>query len=318
MKGEGARMKFLFLFLDGVGLGADDVETNPFASAQMPNLENLLGGQRLIQNHRGFPIHTPRATLLALDACLGIEGRPQSASGQATLLTGKNVPALIGEHYGPKPNPKIRAIVENSNIFSTLQQAGYRTSFLNAFPAGYFQGLDSGRRIPGAVAMAARAAGVPIKTQDDLFNGQALSADFTAQGWWDHLKSPDTPILTPEQAGIRLKDLTFQQDFAFFEYWLSDYAGHKGDMANAQSLLSAFDQVLGGLLSAWEDEEGLILLTSDHGNLEDLSVRKHTRNPVPALVIGSAGLREAFTQNSSDLTDVYPGIMHFFQIPNSS
>ena len=102
-------MKFLFLFLDGVGLGADNAETNPFASLEMPNLQSLLGGQHLVQNHRES-ISTPRSTFLSLDACLGIEGRPQSASGQATLLTGKNIPQIIGQHYGPKPNPEIRAI----------------------------------------------------------------------------------------------------------------------------------------------------------------------------------------------------------------
>lgn len=309
-------MKFLFLFLDGVGLGADDVEINPFACTPMPNLEALLDGQRLIQDHQRLPVQTERATLLPLDACLGVEGRPQSASGQATLLTGKNVPVIIGEHYGPKPNPEIQAIVENGNLFNKLKQAGYQASFLNAFPQGYFNALDSGRRLPGAVAMAARSAQIPLKTQDDLFNGEALSADFTAQGWWDHLKLPGTPILTPEQAGIRLKELTFQHDFAFFEYWLSDYAGHKRDMANAQALLTTFDQVLGGLLSVWEDEKGLILLTSDHGNLEDLTVRSHTLNPVPALVIGAADLRQAFTQNLRNLADLFPAILRFFKIPN--
>ena len=309
-------MKFLFLFLDGVGLGADDVEINPFACTPMPNLEALLDDQRLIQDHQRLPVQTERATLLPLDACLGVEGRPQSASGQATLLTGKNVPVIIGEHYGPKPNPEIQAIVENGNLFNKLKQAGYQASFLNAFPEGYFQALDSGRRLPGAVAMAARSACISLKTQDDLFNGEALSADFTAQGWWDHLKLPGTPILTPEQAGIRLKELTFQHDFAFFEYWLSDYAGHKRDMANAQALLTTFDQVLGGLLSVWEDEKGLILLTSDHGNLEDLTVRSHTLNPVPALVIGAADLRQAFTQNLRNLADLFPAILRFFKIPN--
>lgn len=84
----------------------------------------------------------------------------------------------------------------------------------------------------------------------------------------------------------------------------------------AGNLLRTFDQVLGGLLSAWDDEKGLILITSDHGNLEDLSVRNHTRNPVPAIVVGSPKLRETFIQHLSDLTDVYPAILKFFQIAN--
>jgi len=48
------------------------------------------------------------------------------------------------------------------------------------------------------------------------------------------------------------------------------------------------------LLDAWDDRQGLILLTSDHGNLEDLSTRRHTSNPVPALLIGNEELRGQF------------------------
>ena len=80
-------------------------------------------------------------------------------------------------------------------------------------------------------------------------------------------------------------------------------------MAAALSLLAAFDAVLGGLLAAWDDEAGIILITSDHGNLEDLSVRGHTTNPVPALVIGAPALRRRFTAGLRDLTDVTPSIL---------
>jgi bisphosphoglycerate-independent phosphoglycerate mutase (AlkP superfamily) len=50
------------------------------------------------------------------------------------------------------------------------------------------------------------------------------------------------------------------------------------------------------------------MITSDHGNLEDLSTRRHTKNPVPALLIGSTYLREQFTKNLKTLTDVAPAI----------
>jgi hypothetical protein len=304
-------MKFLFLFLDGVGLGTDDAAINPFASEALPNLQSLLGEHRLLQ-HDQKTITTSRATFLQLDACLGVEGRPQSASGQATLLTGKNIPKLIGQHYGPKPNLKIRTALENGNLFSKLKKNGYEAGLINAFPKEYFDAIDSGKRIPGAIAMAARAAGIPLKTTADLFNGEALSADFTAQGWRNHLKYKDTPILAPKEAGARLNQLTDKYDFTFFEYWLSDYAGHKRNMDAAQELLSTFDRVLGGLLSTWDDEQGIILITSDHGNLEDLTVRNHTRNPVPAIVVGTPKLRENFVRNLKDLTDISPAILRFF------
>jgi hypothetical protein len=103
MSGKGTGPRLLFLFLDGVGLGTDNPMINPFAGAAMPNLRSLLGGQPLVAS--AAPIESPRATLLPLDACLGVPGAPQSATGQATLLTGRNVPAELGYHYGPKPNP---------------------------------------------------------------------------------------------------------------------------------------------------------------------------------------------------------------------
>ena len=307
-------MQFLFFFLDGVGLGANDPTKNPFAAVELPNLEELLGGQRLLLETTVDSVTNNRATFLSLDACLGVEGRPQSATGQATLLTGKNVPAMIGQHYGPKPNKEIRTIVSNGNIFSKLKNHGLSTSFLNAFPKGYFDAIDSGRRLPGAVAMAARSAGIPLKSQKDLWDGNALSADFTAQGWQDHLKLPDTPVISAEEAGERLNRLTNQNDFCFFEYWLSDYTGHKRDMQTAATILKTFDQVLGGLLASWDDDQGLILITSDHGNLEDLSVRNHTRNPVPAILIGSQKMRDRFTQDLKDLSDIFPAILSLFDI----
>jgi 2,3-bisphosphoglycerate-independent phosphoglycerate mutase len=80
-------------------------------------------------------------------------------------------------------------------------------------------------------------------------------------------------------------------------------------MAAARTLLATFDEVLGGLASAWDDEAGLILITSDHGNLEDLSTRGHTANPVPGLVIGAPGLRRRFMSEWRDLTHIAPSIV---------
>jgi hypothetical protein len=309
-------MSFLFLFLDGVGIGSNNEKSNPFADVHMPNLEFILGGRLLTDILQPTPITTKRATFLAIDACLGVSGRPQSASGQATILTGKNIPLMIGQHYGPKPSADIKVILEENNLFSDLYRSGKRVSFLNAFPDEYFIAINSGRRIPGAIAMAAIAAGIPLNTVQDLHEGKAISADFTAQGWRQHLNYKNTPILTPIQAGYRLSELSKNYDFTFFEYWLSDYAGHKRDMISARDLLITFDQVLSGLLSTWDDDQGLILITSDHGNMEDLSIRNHTRNPVPAILIGSGKFREKFSRNLGKLTDIYPAIIDFFKSGN--
>jgi 2,3-bisphosphoglycerate-independent phosphoglycerate mutase len=136
-------MKILFLFLDGVGLGPNDPDTNPLARAEMPNLESdLLGGRRLVAG--SLPIATQQATLLALDACLGVQGLPQSATGQASLLTGLNVPAGTGYHYGPKPNQEVARYLAQSTLFSSLLEQDLRVDFLNAYPPSYFEAIQSG------------------------------------------------------------------------------------------------------------------------------------------------------------------------------
>ena len=313
MNSNGTRPHVLFLFLDGVGLGANDPTVNPLARAVMPNLRALLGGQPLAAS--AAPFESQRATLRALDACLGVAGTPQSATGQAVLLTGRNVPAEIGYHYGPKPDPAVAAYLRDhqgsrdSNLFRRLREAGKRSALLNAYPETYFAAIESGRRLYSAIPLAVVSAGIALKTADDLRAGRALSADFTGQGWRERLNLTDTPVLTPAEAGARLAELAAGYDLAFFEYWLSDYAGHGQDMAAAVALLAALDEVLGGLLAAWDSSAGLILITSDHGNLEDLSVRGHTTNPVPALIIGAPALRCRFTEGLRDLTEIAPGIL---------
>jgi len=302
-------MKLLFIFLDGVGLGIDDARINPFARADMPYLQRLLGGKRLLVS--SAPYHGERASLVSLDAGLGIEGLPQSATGQAVLLTGKNVAELIGYHYGPKPNLAVAEFVRDGNVFSLLNQKDYRAALLNAYPPRYFESIGSGRRLYSAIPMAVTSAGIPLKTEKDLYEGKALSADFTGQGWRDHLGYSDTPVMDHLQAGERLAALAQDYELAFFEFWLSDYAGHKQNMEAACTLLEGFDRVLGGLSKTWKDEDGLVLITSDHGNLEDLSTRRHTNNPVPALLLGAEHRRQEFTAQLSSILDIAPTIMEF-------
>ena len=299
--------KILVLFLDGVGLGRPDPQRNPFVLAKMPTLQRLLEGHQLVAGVA--PIHGSEATLIALDATLGVEGSPQSASGQATLLTGLNVPAQIGEHYGPKPNPPIQNILERDNLFKEVQHQGRTAALLNAYPPGYFASIDSGRRLYSAIPFAANAAGLPLMTAEDLQSGRALSVDFTGEGWAAQPGFPPAPVYSADRAGRLLAELASGFDLTWFDFWPSDYAGHKQDMPQSVSLLERFDAVLAGLVEAWRGVEGLIAITSDHGNLEDLGQRNHTRNPVPGLFIGQAELRRRFAKGMQDLSDFAPAVM---------
>ncbi len=300
-------MRVLFIFLDGIGLGERNPENNPFARVELPTLEGMLGGRKLLAG--SAPYEGERASLLALDAALGVQGLPQSATGQAVLLTGINVPAEIGEHYGPKPNPAVAKYLLNGNLFAEVRKRGGTAALLNAYPPRYFEGVDSGKRLYSAIPLAVTSAGIPLLTKEDLYTGEALSADFTGAGWVGMLGFPDAPVLKPREAGLRLTRLASRYDFSLFEYWASDYAGHKQDMRWAVDQLRVFDEVLAGLLESWQDEAGLVLITSDHGNMEDLSTRRHTSAHVPVILIGSASARADFSKGLTDLTGIYKRIL---------
>jgi hypothetical protein len=309
-------MHFLFLFLDGVGLGSNDPKVNPFALANTPNIEMLLDGHKLVLEslvNGSHPLITDSTTLLGIDAKLGVEGVPQSATGQAAILTGVNIPAAVGRHYGPKPDPAIRRYLQKRTLFHILIERGYRTTLLNAYPDSYFKAITSGRRLPGTVAMAALEAAIPLKNTRDLLAGQAISADFTGLGWRERLHIPGIPVLSLFQAGERLALLSRDYDFSFFEYWITDYTGHKSDMDQSIQMIENFDVVLGGLVSAWNPNHDLLFITSDHGNLEDQQTRKHTLNLVPGLIIGPREIRDSFQKSLTDLADITPAILKIFK-----
>jgi len=157
--------RLLMLFMDGVGLGDPDPGRNPLAAASMPTLERLLAGRRMTRS--AVPFEGDEASLLAVDACLGVPGLPQSASGQAALLTGRNVPAEIGEHYGPKPNPAIIAILQQDNLFLQARARGLSAALLNAYPPRYFEAIRTRRRIYSSIPLAVTAAGIALRTAED-------------------------------------------------------------------------------------------------------------------------------------------------------
>jgi hypothetical protein len=314
-------MKVLFIFLDGIGLGENNPETNPLARAKMPNLNALLDGRSLVKE--SAPFDGKHASLIAIDPAVGVDGLPQSATGQAMLLTGKNISAELGYHYGPKPNPEVAAYLNGETIFSKCVAAGKKAALLNAYPPRYFHGIDSGKRLYSSIPLAVTNAGLALFKYEDLVAGRALSADFTGDGWRTFLGFPDAPLMGARDAGRKLISLAMDYDFSFFEYWASDYAGHKQQMETAVGLMETFDGVLGGVMEALREERGktkegvesrkwkeelLILVTSDHGNMEDVSTRKHTGAHVPALVIGSKSAREEFTRGMTDLTHIAPAI----------
>ena len=126
----------LKLFLDGIGLGSNDPSVNPFLRARMPNLVALLGGRSLVLD--GGRLDATDAILIPTDATLGVDGLPQSATGQTTIFTGVNAARELGCHWGPHPNEPLRQIIEQESIFKKLSHQGGLGAFANAYPERYF------------------------------------------------------------------------------------------------------------------------------------------------------------------------------------
>ena len=305
------RKRAFLLFLDGVGLGEDDSAINPLAADAYPTLAALLEGRRPVA--ATGRLSTAAAELIPTDAALGVPGRPQSATGQAAIVTGINAAQRLGEHYGPRPDARVRAVLDEGSLFRGLAEAGRAPYFCNAYPQGYFDAVARGKRLLSAVPYAATLGGQALATHLDLSAGRALSADFTNQAWREELGYHDAPLYTPHAAGAQLWALSQPFDFVFFEVWQTDVLGHAQDRAGAIRLLQRFDGFLAGLLEAADLTQTLIIVTSDHGNVEDCRHGKHTTNPALTLLLGADRQRHA--AQIHDLTGFAPAVMEFLGFP---
>lgn len=296
----------LLLFIDGIGLGEDTLN-NPFAIANLPTLNHLTNGHRWL---RGIGRQeSERSIFVPLDAQLGVAGRPQSGTNQAVILTGQNVPHLIGRHYGPKPDEMTRAMLQENNLFLQATRQGKRTALIEAYPPGFHRGIARGKSLPSSYQLAAISAGQELFTLDDLRARRALAVDWTGAALRDHLKSEEIPVYHEREAGHLLVEISRDYDFAMHSHWLTDMVGHRGSLEEAVALLELLDAVIAGVLEAWKDDEGLVILTSDHGNMEEIGDRRHTENEVPALVIGAE--RHRFARDLHSLLDLYAGMIAF-------
>lgn len=294
--------RLLILFLDGVGLGDDDPEANPFMQADLPILRSLLGGRRPVRANAG--LSTRHATLLPLDAQLGIPGLPQSGTGQTTILTGVNAPALLGRHYGPYPNQPLRDLLDNGSLFRQLLAAGQPVAFANAYPDRFLDRLGRGTERLSANTRAALLAGLKLRGPVDLKAGRAVSALLTNEYWrnWGY----DMPELSAAEAGAQLARLTDDHALTYFEFWYTDVAGHRQDRDLSLHVLNMLDQFIGGAIDTLDLSHSLLMVVSDHGNFEDWRTPKHTHNPALTLLVGAG--HETMASRLQSLQDVTPSL----------
>ncbi len=289
-----------FVFLDGVGLGPA-ISGNPFAALDLPGFARLAGGQRWTAEARA--IAEPTHVFHPIDATLGMEGLPQSGTGQASLFTGVDCVERAGRHFGPYPHSTSKPVIAERNLFARLQAAGLTGAFANAYPDRFFRFAERRGRWT-VTTLCCVEAGVRLRREADLRAGEALTAELTADAWRERL-GLDVPVITPPEAGRRLASLSRQSDLTLFEYYLTDKAGHSRDPDRAADVLRALDPFFGALADSTGADD-LIVVTSDHGNLEDLGTKTHTRHPVPFVALGTGA--EALA-GVTDLTDVTPALV---------
>lgn len=271
--------KLIFIFLDGVGLGRY-TDSNPFLKASMPTLFNLIGG-KLIDT---TSVLDRNILVKGIDACLGVEGVPQSATGQTCLFTGFNAQAILGHHLMAYPNDELISLINKRSIFKHAKERHVDSIFANSYTDGFFSSFNKSLSPYSVTTHCVLAAQIRFNSFDDLLRKKAVHWDIT-NSTLENIASR-VPVISPFEAGQNLKNLANDYDLVLYECFLPDLIGHRMDMSKSISFLEMFDEFLRGVIMEKPSNVN-VLISSDHGNIEDLSTGGHTKNLVPLIFIGN-------------------------------
>lgn len=121
----------------------------------------------------------------------------------------------------------------------------------------------------------------------------------------------------PEIADVVEKALVKEKyDFILVNFANADMVGHTGDFKAAVSALEFLDKALEKVVTAAMDMNYTVIVTADHGNIEDMRVKlgvstTHTKNPVPFLVTNK-GLK--FRQGEFGLSSFAPTVLKLMNL----
>lgn len=284
----------LLFFIDGLGIGT----RGPFNP-----LDDLPDATPLAVFQNEPPATFLDGIVVTTDPRLGVEGRPQSASGQTTILTGVNAPELLGYHKQGFPNKPLIEIINAQSIFRQLRDAGVDPiTFANAYSERFFTERP---RWVSATTAAVEAAGMPFRTVADLRNDAAVFMDFTNRILIE--RGVEVAERTEEEAAEVLARIAAENRFTLYEYFITDKVGHAQDMPLARQVLTSLARFIRELLIRLDLKRTTVILTSDHGNIEDLSSRNHTLHSVPTIIWGAH--RELIAARIQSLADITPAIV---------
>ena len=289
-----AQPSVLLFFIDGLGIGTRGAH-NPF-----DGLDDVAPLAIFQQEEPDIPF---AGALAITDPRMGVEGRPQSASGQTTILTGINAPAAIGHHKQGFPNRPLLDIIREHSIFLQLKRAGVAPiTFANTYTKLFFERRP---RWISATTAAVEAADLTFNTVPDLKEGRAVYQDFTNAMLIE--RGEQVELRTAEEAAEVLASIVARHRFTLYEYFITDKAGHAQDMTAAHKVLRNLARMVRHVLASVDLESTTVILTSDHGNIEDLSTRSHTLNSVPTIVWGRNN--QSIAARIKSLTDITPAIV---------
>jgi len=293
-------MAVYFVFIDGIGIGDDD-ESNPLYRKEYSFFNMMAGGARFTRSTN--EILKKRHLFKHIDATLGIEGLPQSGTGQVSLFAGVNAQGHIGKHFGPFPHSSTKEMLSERSIVARALKKGLTFQFMNAYPPIFFR-LSAQRNRWSTTTLMCLQQSIPLHTEDDVRSGVGITAEITQEIWKERL-GIDLPSITEKEAADRMLKAGHTKDIVMYEYYLTDKAGHAKDHGMAENVLDRINLFLVSMVDGMQPGD-LLLVSSDHGNVEDLSVKTHTVNPVPLIAYGNGA--DAF-HNATSIEDVLPMLM---------
>ncbi len=299
--------KLLLFFVDGLGLG-EDSPNNPARNF----LSELTGVPFTASS---VPAVFTEGILAAADATGGVDGRPQSATGQTSMMCGINAPAALGYHLTALPNEELVSIVRENNMMKALAAEGLRVTASNLYTDEFLarraeMARKRGRNSLPVSTLTIQSSGVPFRKEQEYREGRAVFTDLTNHTLVE--RGYDIPLISPEEAASRMIRILEEADFVFHEFFATDTYAHKGRPEDLRRALNTLDVFLKTLRSRTNAQETAVLLVSDHGNCEDALSADHNRNPVPILLLSRNEEARSLFRQVNALEKVKGAVMQYF------
>ncbi len=290
--------KILFIFLDGVGIG-EKKSSNPFYQKEL-FLTDILD----TLNKEDFFLKDG-ISAKKIDVVGKVDEIPQSATNQSTIFTGVDCVKYYGGHKSGFPDKKLKEILKKESIFKKLKNLNIPSFFANAFTPEYFAGK---RKRLSVTTLSAIYGGINFRSIFEIPDKKTLFHDFTNISL--NIYGYNFPIFDTITASKVLINISKDFNFTLYEFFLTDIAGHHQDMELATTILEILDAFLFNVFKLAKRNDITLLITSDHGNIEDLSLKHHTKNFVPLILTGKG---KEMIEDIDALWDITPSILKFLK-----